>query len=710
LNGSIPPELANLSNLTFLNLEANQLSGSIPRELGTLSNLTFLNLAYNELNGSIPPELGTLSHLTRLSLGDNELSGNIPPELANLSSLTGLSLGDNELSGSIPPELANLSNLTGIGLGGNQLSGSIPPELANLSNLTGIGLGGNQLSGSIPPELANLSNLSSLNLSDNQLSGSIPPELANLSNLGYLYLDNNELSGAIPRELANLTSIYSAPLSNNYLDIDVTDQALLDWLNAHSTDWQNQREPEFGSDGTIYLPCLFVPEVDIPVASVLTPFDANVDDVIGPSNWLGNYGKSPEIIVESDGVELDVLAQDYNPETPWEAVLLHIKPTSTGYNITQARTDIPFLDRVMGLDSDESGNRYYATGVDESDVVDSTYPPLNTYRNNIVRVIKLNRAGDVEFNIDLDTARHAHDNDAEMIINPMTASTSRLAVGGNEIALVHGINTNPDNGGARHQKALSTRLHATSGAILQTYSAWVSHSFDQRLFFDGEEIIEYHLGDAFPRHIVFARKNTSYPLFYIKGALGENNTYTRLGGIARIEGDPDYTHIALFATENTADTGSLINGARNLAIVRITGDDHSVDPGLPDTLTVSSAGTQYVNRLRWLTQYSSASNIHAERPKIISIGGNQYIVLWEEWRNTDEYTDTFQGVYGMVIDDKGNILRAATLITDQHHLHRGDDAFFLDNRAAWITGNAVGQELYIHFVDAELTYEMVTVD
>jgi hypothetical protein len=492
----------------------------------------------------------------------------------------------------------------------------------------------------------------------------------------------------------------------------VTDQALLDWLNANSTDWQNQREPESGSDGTVYLPYVLVPEIDIPVASVLTPFDANVDDLVGPSNWLDNYGKSPEIIVASDGVELDVLAQDYNPETPWEAVLLHIKPTSTGYNITQAHTDIPFLDRVMGLDSDESGNRYYATGVDESGVVDPTYPPLDTHRNNIVRVIKLNRAGDVEFNIDLDTARHAYDNGAEMIINPMVASTSRLAVGGNELALVHGINTDPDWNidGARHQKALSTCLDATSGAILQTSSAWVSHSFDQRLFFDGEEIVEYHLGDAYPRHIVFARKNASYPLFYIKGELGENNTYTRLGGVARIEGDPDYKHIALFATENTADTGSMINGARNLAIVRVTGDDHSVDPDLPNTLTVSSKGTQYVNRLRWLTQYSSASNTHAERPKIISIGDNQYIVLWEEWRDTDKYTDTFQGVYGMVIDDKGNRLRDATLITDKHHLHRGDDAFFLDNRAAWITGNAAEQKLYIHFVDAELTYEMVTMD
>ena len=72
----------------------------------------------------------------------------------------------------------------------------------------------------------------------------------------------------------------------------------------------------------------------------------------------------------------------------------------------------------MGLATDDSGNCYYATGVDESGVVNATYPPLDTYRSNIVRIIKLNRAGVVQFNIDLDTARHAIDDWAPMIINP----------------------------------------------------------------------------------------------------------------------------------------------------------------------------------------------------------------------------------------------------------------------------------------------------
>jgi hypothetical protein len=244
--------------------------------------------------------------------------------------------------------------------------------------------------------------------------------------------------------------------------------------------------------------------------------------------------------------------------------------------------------------------------------------------------------------------------------------------------------------------------------VVRTSSIWVSHSFDQRLLYDGAGIIEHHLGDGYPRAIALGgRDHLSYSLFHIKGSL-ENNTYTRLGEIALIENDPAYRYIALFSTESTADTGSFVNGPRNLAIVRVKEDDNSVDPGLPDTLTVISNGTQRTNRLRWLTHYSASSNLHAERPKLVGIGGDRYIVLWEQWRRTGQYTDTFQGVYGMLIDDQGTILRAATLLTEEHHLHRGDDAFLLDNRAAWMTGSAALQRLYIHLVDARLNYERVT--
>lgn len=475
--------------------------------------------------------------------------------------------------------------------------------------------------------------------------------------------------------------------------------------------------PTFLSETTIYLPVVMKPGVDLSVAAVLTPFDGDVSDLVGPSSWGANYGKMPEIIVSSDGSELDVLAQDYDSSTPWNAVLLHLKPTSngTGYRVTQVLAEIPMLDRIMGLAIDASGNRYYATGVDESGEVNPDYPPLNTYRSDIVRIIKLDRAGNVLFNIDLDIARHDFSGTVEMIINPMVASSSRLAVGGNEIALVHGINTSPDPNlqGARHQKALSTRLNATNGAVTRSSSVWVSHSFDQRLFFDGESIIEHHLGDAYPRTLVFGRNHNSFPLFYIKGAIGENLTATRLGNIASIEGDVEYGYLALFATESSPIPGGMfgdhINGPRNLAVVRVNRSDNGLDPGLPDSLTVISGGAEYTNRLRWLTQYVDDSRKHAERPKLIGLGGDQYIVLWEEWTNQGEYSDTFNGVFAMRVDAQGNILQPAVFLTD-HHLPRGDDAFLLNGRAAWMTGNASSKQLLLHLVDPQLNYQMVILD
>jgi Leucine-rich repeat (LRR) protein len=61
LTGSIPPEIGNLTNLTWLDLGNNGLTGSIPPEIGNLTNLTHLNLRYNQLNEKIPESICDLN-------------------------------------------------------------------------------------------------------------------------------------------------------------------------------------------------------------------------------------------------------------------------------------------------------------------------------------------------------------------------------------------------------------------------------------------------------------------------------------------------------------------------------------------------------------------------------------------------------------------------------------------------------------------------
>ena len=91
-------EVYSVEDTDRLDLGYNQLTGSIPPEIGNLTNLTYLNLRSNQLTGSIPPEIGNLTNLTRLWLNDNQLTGPIPPEIGNLTNLERLILYYGECS------------------------------------------------------------------------------------------------------------------------------------------------------------------------------------------------------------------------------------------------------------------------------------------------------------------------------------------------------------------------------------------------------------------------------------------------------------------------------------------------------------------------------------------------------------------------------------------------------------------------------------
>jgi Leucine-rich repeat (LRR) protein len=234
LQGSIPPEFGNLTNLTLLFLDNNQLSG-LPPEIGNLTNLTLLYLDNNQLSG-LPPEIGNLSNLGALDLSFNQLT-NLPPEFGNLTGLSGLGLSNNQLS-SLPPEFGNLSNLDGLDLSNNQLS-SLPPEFGNLSRLISLFLYNNLLS-SLPPEFGNLSNLSWLVLSSNLLT-SLPPEFGNLSSLQSVGLSDNLISG-LPYEFGNLSRLSSLYLSNNLLTSlppEFGNLSSLGWLDLSSNQLTN---------------------------------------------------------------------------------------------------------------------------------------------------------------------------------------------------------------------------------------------------------------------------------------------------------------------------------------------------------------------------------------------------------------------------------------------------------------------------------------
>jgi Leucine-rich repeat (LRR) protein len=224
LSGTIPPEIGNLTELRYIDLETNNLSGPIPAEIGNLRNLILLALDNNPLTGSIPKEIGNLTNLKELRLTYTQLTGSIPTEIGKLTNLFVLYLASSKFSGTIPKEIGSLTSLGSLWLGQNQFTGTIPLEIGNLYKLETLFLNDNQLLGNIPSEIGNLTKLRILSLDHNQLTGSITTEISNLTNLEQLYLNNNQLSGSIPSQIGNLKSLFDLNLSFNQLSGSVPSQ------------------------------------------------------------------------------------------------------------------------------------------------------------------------------------------------------------------------------------------------------------------------------------------------------------------------------------------------------------------------------------------------------------------------------------------------------------------------------------------------------
>ncbi|WP_394834262.1 hypothetical protein LVJ94_47965 [Pendulispora rubella] len=445
----------------------------------------------------------------------------------------------------------------------------------------------------------------------------------------------------------------------------------------------------------------------------IVPFDVDRNDLAGPDSHEAMYGKLPEIVAVPGETFVDVAVRSTDTASGPKTVVVRLEPNAEGvWGITR-RFEVKSLGNLLGFARSADGHYFYATGSNDPDVT-KTFPAPKQHRSNVVRVVRFDADGHTSFDVDLDMARAAANADAEPIVSPGTASSARLAVAGNVVALVHGNATEPDGNGTRHQKALSTFLDAGTGAIRNVSSLWVSHSFDQRYVADGSDLYEVHLGDAYPRATVLTRvhdgaSGPEQQVYRIKGATGDNNTFTRLGGLARIDAGPAAGgFLTLVATERTAATSSRINGSRDLGLVRLTsalanGSSASVvDPNFGTASTVESGGEQVTNRLHFLTDYhtSSPGKTHAERPKLVPIGGGEFIVLFEQWTISGTQ-QSFKGTFALRIDGNGAIQAAAKQVS-QHHLPRGDDAFAYGGGAAWITGNETTRALTLHRVSRDL--------
>ena len=200
-----------------ISLSYNNLTGYLPREIGVFKYMTRLDVGDNQLEGELPDELFQLTNLRDLGFSGNKYTGNLS-KFCQLINLEYLWLYYSQITGPIPNEINKLTKLRWLALQGSPITGSIPETIGELSDLDCMYLGSCQLEGNIPESIGNLTKLVGLGLENNQLTGSIPVSMTNIRTLEHVALDNNQLSGKIPDEIVNLQIVkYFSSHDNPYL-------------------------------------------------------------------------------------------------------------------------------------------------------------------------------------------------------------------------------------------------------------------------------------------------------------------------------------------------------------------------------------------------------------------------------------------------------------------------------------------------------------
>lgn len=217
INGDIPNEITQFTQLTDIALQNNNITGNIPNDIGNLTALTELDFNSNNLEGSIPTSIGQLVNLSSLNLSNNNLGNELPIEMENLESLTFIDLNSNNFTGTFP-DLIHLPNIVQIYVWNNPfLITEIPEDLDQLTQLRSYHIDETKpIGGEIPQVIFDATFMESYGISGHNFTGNLTEEnIAQLSNLNALYISFNLLTGDLPEAFVNLDSLRILNISNN---------------------------------------------------------------------------------------------------------------------------------------------------------------------------------------------------------------------------------------------------------------------------------------------------------------------------------------------------------------------------------------------------------------------------------------------------------------------------------------------------------------
>jgi Leucine-rich repeat (LRR) protein len=223
INGEIPSNISQLSQLISFSVVRNNLTGGLSNLGINHPNLESLDLSGNNFtNTTIPGSFQNLPSLKILKISNSKLSQGLQI-IGGLTKLEHLELDQNRFSGPLPSNFQNLINLNLITMRDNNITDIA--VLSTLNMLKNIWFDSNQIETNLS-SFSNSKNLNTLTLSFNKITGIIPG-YQNLDKLQELNFNYNKLGGIVPQiTLAQRTWNYGYGFDiagNNFRFIDLND-------------------------------------------------------------------------------------------------------------------------------------------------------------------------------------------------------------------------------------------------------------------------------------------------------------------------------------------------------------------------------------------------------------------------------------------------------------------------------------------------------
>ena len=196
----IPEALADLTELSTLQIVGSKLKGEIPAFLYDMTNLAKIRFNTNNLTGGLSDKVSQWTNLTELYLnGNKEFGGTIPQTLGQLKQLVSINIAQTAIGGTLPAELSGCESLQNF-MAYETAFTAIPDNWDQWPSLKIVQLYGcKSLVCPLPASLGNAKKITSLQLKNGNFTGNIPESYANLpTTCNQLFVNGNQLQGVVP--------------------------------------------------------------------------------------------------------------------------------------------------------------------------------------------------------------------------------------------------------------------------------------------------------------------------------------------------------------------------------------------------------------------------------------------------------------------------------------------------------------------------------